>query len=903
MPRVRAFAAWLLVAVVFLSLAACSSPKRVHTASDARRYISEHDLSHLPQSNIPVVVNERVVAWMEYFQGAGRKHFKRYLERSSRYLPLMQAILREQGMPTDLVYIALIESGFNNHAYSHAAAVGPWQFIRSTGQMYDLQVNSWMDERRDPIRATYAAAKLFRDLYNDYGDWYLAMVGYNAGPGRVKKAMEITGSKDFWVMADNRHALRAETRDYVPKFIAAMIMAKTPEKFGFTDLDYLEPWEHESASVDTQTDMSVIARCAGVSEDAIYDLNPHLVRGVTPPGHRHYKVRLPKGTSNSFLVAYAKIPEDERISIVRHEVRSGDTMYKIARKYGVSVNALASANDLNRKAKLTRGHQLIIPVGANSARYAQAERSSSSSSSRARVIKYKVKRGDTLGSIAGKYSGVTVSKLMRWNNMGRRTHIRVGQRLKIYTKGSGGSYASTTSGASSSEGTSSQAKYHKVRRGDTLGGIAARYGTSSKTLMALNGIKNPKGLKAGQMLKVRAGAASKAASRSKSASGSYEVQSGDTPSEIASRHGMSTKELMAMNDIDDPTALRAGMNLKVSGGDAGADDTTTDSSSESTTALDLEEAAAPTGDGIKKLEKFEKVKVAKNHKVRPGETVGGIAVRYGMSSKQLMAMNGIRDAKKIRAGQTLKVTTTEKRKVLSHTTAVPLDGTASRRDVASSATTHTVKKGETLGTIAITYGTTTRELMALNGLSDARYIRIGQKLKVAGTSRRGSSEGVTTAIALSDSPSDREEVLAETPRASAASTLKHKVRSGETLGGIAARYGVSTKDLMAWNNIKNPKAVRAGQELVIKGGTKASSSAKKISSVEKEAGAPLRLASATVVRAPKEQQPITYTVRDGESLWTIARKHNVTIAQLQTWNNLDDPSAVRVGTSLKIVKN
>lgn len=891
MRRLCAFAAWLLVVAVFLSFTSCSSHKRVRTAYDARKYISEHDLKHLPQSNIPVVVNERVVAWMEYFQGAGRKHFKRYLERSARYLPLMQAILREQGMPTDLVYIALIESGFNNHAYSHAAAVGPWQFIRTTGQMYGLKVNAWIDERRDPIRATYAAARLFRDLYGDYGDWYLAMVGYNAGPGRVKKAMEVTGSRDFWVWADHRKALRAETRDYVPKFLAAMIMAKSPEKFGFTDLNYQQPWEHESAAVETQTDLSVIAKCAGVSEDAIADLNPHLMRGVTPPDQRHYKVRLPKGRTKDFLLAYAKIPEDERITIVRHKVRRGDTMYKIARKYGVSTGALASANGISRRAKLRRGKTLVIPVGSH-AKYAKySEGSSSSRSSQSKLIRYKVRRGDTLSTIASKYPGVTVSKLKRWNRMGRRTHIRAGQRLKIYTKGSGTSYASRAS-----SGGNSKTEYHKVRRGETLGTIARKYGTSTKQLMALNGIKNPKSLRAGQNLKVRAGSQSSSSSSSRSSTGRYRVQAGDTPSEIAERHGMSTKELMAMNDIDNPTALRTGMNLKVRGGDADSS-----SSSGRTTAVDLEDVEAPTGSGIKKLEKFEKVKVTKRHKVRSGETVGGIAARYGMSTKELMAANGIRDARKVRAGQTLKVTSTEKRAVARNTTAIPLEETSSPRSRSASRTVHTVKKGETLGTIAVKYGTTTKKLMALNGLKDARYIRIGQKLKVSGSHARASS-AETTAIALGERKGSLSKRGSSEAHASAASSRKHKVKSGETLGGIAARYGISTKQLMAWNNIKNPRSVRAGRDLVIKGGKSSSSKSGEKSSMVKESGKPIKLASA---QAPSSrgQRSITYRVKNGESLWTIARKHNVTIAQLQQWNDLDDPSSVRAGTSLKIMKN
>lgn len=809
MSRFSRSVALALAVFVLVTCMSCSG-KRARSSYDTQRYITEHDLRNLPKGNIPIVINERVIAWIEYFSGPGRRHFRRYLERSSRYMPLMKAILREQGMPTDLVYIALIESGFNNHAYSRAAAVGPWQFIGSTGRIYGLKQDGWVDERRCPIKSTYAAAKLFRDLHDDYGDWYLAMVGYNAGPGRVKKAMEITGSRDFWVWADHRKALRAETRDYVPKFIAATIMAKNPEKFGFRNLDYQDAWEHESAPVETQTDLSVIAKCAGVGEDKVFELNSHLVRGVTPPGHRNYKVRLPKGTKNKFLLAYAKIPEDERVQIVRHKVRRGDTMYKVARKYGVSRTALAKANGLSTRARLQGGRTLIIPVGSY-AKYAKYDKGGGGSGG-SKLIRYKVRRGDTLSTIAAKYPGVTVSKLKRWNRMGRRTHIRTGQRLKIYTSGSGPSYASSTS---SSGGT--KASYHKVRRGETLGTIARKYGTSTKNLMALNGINNPKSLRAGKKIKVRAGRkATSSKSTGSSSSSTYVVKAGDSPGVIAQKHGMSTKQLMAINGIKNPKRLRPGMKLKVKGS----------------------RAASPP----------------------PVETV-------------------------------------DEANLALEETIAPVVG----ETVVKSTGTHTVKSGETVGEIAEKYGMSTKNLMALNGIKNPRRVRAGTKLKVSGSA---STEQTPKSMAV-----------APTSKKTTTKSRTHRVRRGETLGAIARKYGVSTKQLMAWNGITNPRKVKAGQKLIIEGKSKAKHKVKK-SSIEVPPAKDTKLSSAAPTPAPAttpsdapapapapKNKSVTHTVKSGESLWTIARKHNVTIAQLQKWNNLSDPSAVRAGTSLKIVKN
>ncbi len=815
MPGLTRCAVWMLVLAVLVTCTACGTKRHAYTAYDARRYITEHDLKDLPPTNIPIVVNERVVAWMEYFQGAGRKHFQRYLERSGRYMPLMKAILKEQGMPTDLVYIALIESGFNTHAYSRSAAVGPWQFIGSTGKIYKLRIDGWVDERRDPVKSTYAAARLFRDLYNDYGDWYLAMVGYNAGPGRVSKAMEITGSRDFWVMADHKKALKAETRDYVPKYIAATIMAKAPEKFGFRNLNYQDPWEHESAPVETQTDLSVIAKCAGVSEETVFDLNPHLVRGATPPGERAYRVRLPKGTTDKFLLAYAKVPEDERVQIVRHNVRKGDTMYKVARRYGVGVNALAKANGLSRKSRLQRGSTLIIPVGSYT-KYAKFEESkgTGSGSGKRNLVRYKVKRGDTLSGIAAKYRGVTVSDIRRWNRLGSRSHIRAGQRLKIYTRGSGPSYAS-----SSSDG--GGAGYHTVRRGETLGTIAGRYGTTTKDLMALNGITDPKSLKAGKKIKVRADASPSSGGTSSSkgsgsAQGTYVVKSGDSPGMIAQRFGMSTKQLMAMNGIKDPRRLRAGMKLKVSGKGAAP--------------------AASSSDAVEPI-------------AMPVDTTADTTEDVAVNDEPVVE--------------------------------------PAPRKAASSRHTHTVRSGETLGAIAVKYGTTTKRLMAMNGIKDPRRVRAGTKLKVEGSA---SSPDVT------ESARTPIEVPATGSPSSSAGT--HTVRSGETLGAIAAKYGVTTKQLMAWNGIKDPRRVRAGTKLVIKGGSEPKAKAEKSSARERTA-APVKIASSVSAEA----QPVTHKVKSGETLWDIARRHNVTIAQLQKWNNLSDPSSVRAGTTLKIVKN
>ncbi|MFA4973799.1 MAG: LysM peptidoglycan-binding domain-containing protein [bacterium] len=777
MYRIRSLVIWIAIISVASLLVSCSGKDHARSARDAGRYISEHNLKTLPRSDIPLVINERVVAWMEYFQGPGRRHFERYLARSGRYIPLMTQILKEQGMPRDLVYISLIESGFNDSARSHASAVGAWQFIRSTAGLYGLDVNGWEDERRDPYKATVAAAKFFRDLHDEFGDWYLAMAGYNAGPGRVRQAIAITGSKNFWDHAADRKALRAETRDYVPKFIAATIMAKDPQRFGFTNIDYEEPLEFESAKVDSQTDISAIAKCAGVSEDQIAMLNAHLVRGATPPGESGYMVKLPKGTSEKFRVAYAQLPEDERIKVMRHNVRKGDTLPKLARRYGVSSRQIAAANGLGRKAKLRAGDTLVIPVGAYAAKYASYDDDDGGSGSRAegrgRYIKYKVKKGDTLGKIASRHKGVTVAKLRSWNKMGGKSMLRHGQTLKIYAKGA--------PSGSRSAGAASGGETYTVKKGETLGGIAAR-------------------------------------------------------------NGVSTKEIMAWNDIQDAKDIKYGQRLRVAPKE-------TDAAPQPDQSNDSVASTKPPARQAKST-----------HKVLKGETLGHIAERYGMGTKELMALNGIKDPRRVKAGAALKV-------VMKNSGADDLTTAPVKRETATAETTTAVKLDE----------------------ATVPSPEIVRQLE---------SKPVATPVAAS--------------KAGNASGGMHELKPGETLGHVAEKYGVSTKQLMAWNNIKDPKRVRAGAKLNIKSGSPAKSEPAKagepikLDPAKEAPGTPIKLSDASVAPvAPirSSASTITYTVRSGETLWDIARRHSVTIAQLQEWNKLDDPSAVRAGTTLKVIKN
>jgi membrane-bound lytic murein transglycosylase D len=386
-----------------------------------------------PTYDVPIVINESVEGHLEYFQTTIRDRFAMWLQRSKQYLPVMKDIFKQHGLPEDLVFVALIESGFNPYAYSRSRASGPWQFITGTGRKYGLKINEWIDERRDPIKSTEAAARYLKDLYEQFGSWPLALASYNAGEGKVARAIAKTQSDDFWKIKQTRH-LRLETRNYVPKFMAATIIAKNPEKYGF-ELTDVEPFHYDEATIDSPTDLHVIAKAAEVDYEAIKQLNPELRQGVTPLYYPDYQVKLPPGTRETFIENFNKIPKEERLIWIRHTVRQGDTLSQLARRYGTTVKTLQEANRMGNRTLLSIGASLIIPAkGATTATLVPASVDSDETPPQQRHKSiYRIRSGDTLWDIARQFN-VTIRQLQSWNRLSS-TRIRAGQRLIIYLPG------------------------------------------------------------------------------------------------------------------------------------------------------------------------------------------------------------------------------------------------------------------------------------------------------------------------------------------------------------------------------------------------------------------------------------------------------------------------------------
>src|SRR3989337_4453243 len=314
--------------------------------------------------DVPVVINDKVEVYIKYFQTRGRKYFEKCLSKAEQYLPMVKEILRQHDLPEDLAYLALIESGFNPYAKSRAKAVGMWQFMKWTGKKYGLKVDLWVDERRDPEKATWAAARYLKNLYGIFNSWHLAAASYNAGEGRIMRAVRKQKTDDFWILAKQKKLLKRETRDYIPKYIAAMLIAKDPGKYGFSDIEYAPQLAYEKVSIPGATDLRVIAKACECSVEEIKELNPELLRWFTPPNLDEYKIKLPAEKTEAFRVNFAEIPPQERLNFLVHKVKKGETLSTIAKRYGSPVEAILHLNRLKSVSYVKAGTEIEVPVRA-----------------------------------------------------------------------------------------------------------------------------------------------------------------------------------------------------------------------------------------------------------------------------------------------------------------------------------------------------------------------------------------------------------------------------------------------------------------------------------------------------------------------------------------------------------
>ncbi len=522
----------------------------------------------LPESatyDIPIEVNARVASIIEMFQNQKAEWFQEALDRGAPFMPLFRSILEEEGVPTDLVYLAMVESAFKTRAVSRAGARGMWQFISGTGRLYGLHHDYWVDERFDPEKATRAAARHLLDLYNEFGDWYLAMAAYNCGPNRIERAIKRSGIRDFWTLAQKRYLPR-ETRSYVPLILAATVIAKNPETYGFTPPN-ASPLDYEVVELDHPVDLETAAASAGTSVEVMKLLNPELRHWVTPLNEVHHALKIPKGTLATFREALAAIPEDERVRFGAHVVQRGDTLSGIARRYGTTIEALTAANRLSIQSILHPGQELVVPVPPGALSKTSLFSSSRDSIADGDHEVYVVARGDTLGAIAKSFH-MSLDRLRSLNDLPPgSSRIHPGERLVVSASSPRPARKAKPAVAAGPGGS------YLVRSGDTLGAIADAHGITVSRLRELNGMSSrATRIYPGQRLVVREGndaelLSASSDAESNSSSTSYRIRRGDTLSTIARRFGVSVNELRRWNQIDsDNIVIGQSLTIYAAGG-------------------------------------------------------------------------------------------------------------------------------------------------------------------------------------------------------------------------------------------------------------------------------------------------------------------------------------------------
>ena len=577
-------------------------PEKESVGSAAERAV----LEQVAIEDIELQMNADVVKWIGFFTGNGRSTFERWMTRSGRYMELFRNVLQKEGLPPDLVHVVFVESGFNVHARSYAAAVGPWQFLASTSRMFGLNVNQWVDERKDPEKSTVAAARYLRHLFGIFGDWPLALAAYNAGEGRVLRAMKAQGTTNYWSLR-----LPQQTEDYVPKFMAALAISRDPARYGFTEVEFEQPMAFDEIGFKGAVDMRSIARLAGCSIEELKLLNPAYTGATARGGTGVTTLRVPAGRGEKLM---QRIRSGEKLPAadltMRHKVLKGETLAGIAGKYSVSARELARVNGISKQRPLKRGTMVTIPASVRSPTPEVLDPDVDPRASTAYVpprviglpakvngdsrtlerVSHTVRRGQTLATVAKLY-GVSSADLRQWNAL-KTDRLSPGQRLRVRgVAGPAGTVAATTASSSPSATVVTPTepaplapvtRTHIVRAGESLSSIAAATGTSVAELREWNSITSRKGgVQRGQRLIIQGGhalapgdspaiadaPAVEPDKRSKPKAEQvratrHTVRRGETLSAIARRHGVSVESLRRANKLES-RAIQAGQRLKL----------------------------------------------------------------------------------------------------------------------------------------------------------------------------------------------------------------------------------------------------------------------------------------------------------------------------------------------------
>lgn len=752
--------------------------------------------------NIPFPVPERVLYEIEDAQTRYPDRFQEGLDRSGYYVPYIRESFKKAGLPQELCWLAMVESMYKLKAYSSAGAAGMWQFIRSTGEHYNMKINSYIDERYNWVVATSRAIEYLTNLHNFFkGNWELAISAYNMGEGALMRKIEANGGdRNFWKLIETPPAsyeIKDETKKYLPRFLAYILICNDPVPYGFSPSPY-QPIKWEEVDVNGMYALDALDKAMGYTPGTLSSWNPFLVRGITPP--TGCKLMVPAGDSTK-LMAVLKNPSIKQAEVVAYKVKKGETAYHIAKRYDISVNELLKINGFNSVKSLKAGMEIQVPL-SKKGHFSFAKSEVKKESEQEAKDYHLVQRGETLFSIAKKY-GIEAENLALWNNMKSDQRLKVGDKISLKPLFSQNIEVSQSI-RHEEENLQTKDIYHVVKAGDTISAIAKTYSTKPEKIMEMNNLSVKSILHVGQRLIVgketikqipEAKPTTVSTDISKNTKINeinnenkvHEVQKGDTLGRIASLYKIDIREIKQWNKLDDNSILKIGQKIYLYN-------------------PDVKENIQPRGEQSQ----------SNIYIVKQGDTLSRIAKENNTSTKSIMEMNNLNENSKLQIGQKIILSrdiTTNK----SNMSKLSEEKASIKENIPlTDFVIYRVQPGDNLWSIARKSNVSVNELIQWNSLDTSKQLKIGQEIKIRPMPKQDEKTNKEDRMLVSTVPASTGQSIAVQQDKKQTKTDIYTVQKGDSLYTISKRLGVSLKELMEINNFNEKKVLQVGETIRIR---------------------------------------------------------------------------------------